>query len=682
MNREHIISILYDIALVIGGEVSVPPLLTKTVQRILYHTSFPTGLVFLDLPPEDGKPLIQTQLHAAVGDFGINERIGQDMSLPAELLRGKTEVLEAPELLQALTGASRPYTVCLRMPIDHEGVILLLAPRQPTTQLPITQVFQPVMANLAKAIVLCRHNDAYTTGLLGERDEARQSHRESEQKFHSITSAAQDAIIMLNDVGHLAYWNPAAERIFGYQAEEILGQDIHKKLIPRRYYQTFNKSFQQFDQHGEGKIIEIEAIRKDGSEVPVELSVSALQLKDHWYSVGILRDITKRKQSERALQRANRTLKTLSGCNSILVRASNEVNLLQDICALIVDTGGYRSAWVAFVDNDSTSGLKAVASAGIDRDYVEGLDLSLDGPMHEQGPAVRAFRSGHLQLKQNFHSHDGTPTNNWNAVQRGIASSIALPLLEEGKPFGVLKVYADEREAFNDEEISLLQELAEDLSFGIAILRTRVERRRLAAAERENAARLQRALLGTIQAVALTVEKRDPYTAGHQQNVVRLAVAIAQEMDWPAEKVEAVRLGATIHDIGKIYIPAELLNRPGALTDLEYNVIKMHPQVGYDIVKDIEFPWPVAAIILQHHERLDGSGYPNHTTAEHIIPEARLLAVADVVEAMASHRPYRPAHGIEAALEEIQQYRGSRYDSEVVDACTRVFMNRQFRFTE
>lgn len=191
---------------------------------------------------------------------------------------------------------------------------------------------------------------------------------------------------------------------------------------------------------------------------------------------------------------------------------------------------------------------------------------------------------------------------------------------------------------------------------------------------------LQKALAGTIQAMALTIEMRDPYTAGHQRRVSRLSTAIAQGMKIPWDRLEGIRMAGDIHDIGKIYVPAEILSKPGQLTEIEYSIIRTHSQVGYDILKNIEFPWPIAQIIYQHHERMDGSGYPNRLSGKDILLEARIISVADVVEAMSSHRPYRPSHGVERALDEIQKNRGLLYDEDVVDTCLHIFQNLGFHF--
>jgi putative nucleotidyltransferase with HDIG domain len=171
---------------------------------------------------------------------------------------------------------------------------------------------------------------------------------------------------------------------------------------------------------------------------------------------------------------------------------------------------------------------------------------------------------------------------------------------------------------------------------------------------------------------------RDPYTAGHQKKSADVARAIATEMGFAPEKIDGIRMAGTIHDIGKLSIPAEILSKPTRLTDIEYSLIKQHSMSGYEMLKDIESPWPLAEIVYQHHERMDGSGYPRHLKGDEIIMEARIIAVADVVEAMASHRPYRASLGIEAALEEIEKNKGILYDNVVVDACLRLFRHKGF----
>ncbi len=191
---------------------------------------------------------------------------------------------------------------------------------------------------------------------------------------------------------------------------------------------------------------------------------------------------------------------------------------------------------------------------------------------------------------------------------------------------------------------------------------------------------LRKALDAIVHVLALTVEVRDPYTAGHQRRVANLARAIAAEMGLLKEVAESIYMGGVIHDLGKISVPAELLSKPSRLSENEFNLIKDHPQVGYNILKNIEFPWDIARMVLQHHEKMDGSGYPQGLSGEDILLEARILTVADIVEAMASHRPYRPALGIDKALEEISINKGKFYDTEAANACLRIFKDKEFEF--
>lgn len=250
--------------------------------------------------------------------------------------------------------------------------------------------------------------------------------------------------------------------------------------------------------------------------------------------------------------------------------------------------------------------------------------------------------------------------------------------LADGKQGVIEVIYLEERTSkfegpFLAEERSLINSLAE-------ILRSYFERKRAEKGLKNSLEKLQKTLEGTVNALATMAEMRDPYIAGHQQRVAQLACAIAREMGLGAEQIDGIRVAGTLHDIGKIYVPAEILNKPGPLSDIEMNLIKTHPQIGYDILKTIEFPWPVALIVLQHHERMGGSGYPSGLAGEEIVMEARILSVADVVEAMSFHRPYRPSRGLGKALEEISQNMGILYDPEIAKTCLKLFTEGRFRF--
>jgi len=193
---------------------------------------------------------------------------------------------------------------------------------------------------------------------------------------------------------------------------------------------------------------------------------------------------------------------------------------------------------------------------------------------------------------------------------------------------------------------------------------------------------LQDAFMNTVEVAMNLSEMRDPYTAGHERRVAEIAVAISAELGFDAQRQQGMRVAGYLHDIGKITIPAEILSKPGKLNDIEYTLIKGHAQASYDVLKNVDFPWPVAQVALQHHERIDGSGYPQGLKGQGIIIEARILAVADVVEAMSSHRPYRAGLGIEKAMAEIERGRGTAYDEEVANACLRLFKEKGYHLPE
>ena len=214
----------------------------------------------------------------------------------------------------------------------------------------------------------------------------------------------------------------------------------------------------------------------------------------------------------------------------------------------------------------------------------------------------------------------------------------------------------------------------------IAERRSRIDLKQALNDQKLNLEKLRKAMEGIVEAISVTVEMRDPYTAGHQKRVADLSCAIAKEMELPEDEIYGLRMACVIHDLGKITVPAEILSKPGQLSALEYELIKSHVQAGYDILKQIDFPWPLADIILQHHERVDGSGYPNGLKNEQIMLPARILSVADVFETIASHRPYRPSLGVQRALDEIRQNRDRLYDGQVVDVCAALIEEDRFQF--
>lgn len=396
-------------------------------------------------------------------------------------------------------------------------------------------------------------------------------------------------------------------------------------------------------------------------------------------AVGVGMDVTERKASEHALQRAHRALRTVSSVNSHLVRATEESQLLMDVCRTIVDEGGYLFAGVGYARDDFEKSINPVAIAGAYPDFVaQGIQTWADTEVGQR-PISRAIRTGKPEIARTISQDAAFAQFHDAARSRGFESNLALPLSDEMRTFGALSIYASGPDAFNDDELAMLQELADDLTFGILALRTRAERDRHALAIVEHERVLTSSLRDTVAMVATIVEMRDPYTAGHQHRVAELAVAIGQELGLAPTQLDTIRLAGIVHDVGKIQVPAEILSKPGKLSAAEYELLKTHPEAGYQILKNVAFPWPIADIVRQHHERMDGTGYPNGLRGEQILIESRILAVADVVEAMAAYRPYRRALGIDIALAEIERGKGLAYDAQVVNVCLKLLREGRFR---
>lgn len=519
---------------------------------------------------------------------------------------------------------------------------------------------------------------------ISERKLAERTLADNEEKFHSMTATAQDAILMIGEDGCINYYNPAAEKLFGYTGEEMAGRDLHDLIVPKRYREHAHKGFENFAKTGRGEVIgktmELEALRRDGSEFPVELSVSAIRVKGQWNAVSFIRDISERKTMEEKLRRENRARRVISGSNSALVHATDETRLLQDICGLIVAESSYPLAWVGLKQDDRNQQPYEIAAyAGvITEEDLPSLGCTFADNENGQGLAARAMHEYKYQLIND--AQKNVPCENCRklAIKYDYHSILVFSLIQGGDCFGALTITAKAAEGFSKEEIEVLQELADDMGYGIIALRTLIARDRAEQQQHIMLEKLKTNLGSTVQAMADAVEARDPYTAGHQRHVAELASAIATEMGLSENDVEGIRIAATIHDLGKIYVPSEILSKPGRISKIEFELIKTHSQVGYDILKNIDFPWPVAKIVLQHHERIDGSGYPQGLKGDEIELGAKIIGVADVVEAISSHRPYRASLGIDFALETVEKDRGIAFDLEVVDACLRLFREKDY----
>lgn len=388
-------------------------------------------------------------------------------------------------------------------------------------------------------------------------------------------------------------------------------------------------------------------------------------------------EVAVRKQAEDTVSKVNLELTMLSECIHAVVRATDEEELVGEVCRIIVEVGGHRMAWVGFVDADDAEIVRPIAWACQGEEDQERLTISWDGAAMEKSSTGRAIRKA--QPVVHVHDSTGSPLEE-EAVKDGFGAAVALPLQEDGRVFGALSIYAEAADTFDPNETQRLKEVADDLAYGIVSLRVREERNRATVDLQANLDKLQKALEGTIKVVASTVEVRDPYTAGHQRRVATLARRIGEEMSLSVSQLEGIYMAGLVHDLGKIYVPAEILSKPSQLSEIEFNLIRTHPQVGHDLLSAIEFPWPIAQIVFQHHEKVNGTGYPAGLTGDQILLEAKIITVADVVEAMASHRPYRPSLGIERALEQITENRGTLYDPRVVDICLQLFAEGHFAF--
>lgn len=752
-------------------------------------------------------------------------------------------------------------------------------------------------------------------------------HNESENWYYILEEVIQEGIWLIDVENKTKFVNKKMAEMLGYTIDEITGRLLFD-FINKEDMISITEINTEYLYHKVFKQKEFKFCRKDGSDLWAWLSSSTIFDKNGQYAgrLVLVTDTTTCREAENELRRANHALKVLSEFNQTMVRAADERILLQEACRSIVEVGRYRFAFIGFIDQSKNGMVYPVAAAGREEGFLDTASISWTDTDQSNSPSRIAIQTRKPFITRNILTDSNFFPWRVEAVKKGCASSIALPLVLDDQVFGVLKVYAMEPGVFDSDEVKLLTDLGDDLSYGIISLRTREKHKQaieafveseekyctmveysndliwtldregnftyankkaeevsgykmadwmgksfapmispddlsriediflktlsgrpmqyevsvrrengtifilsvntapiykngeiigtvsfgrditesnrveeaLRASEREKALilesvselvvyqdrehkiiwansvaaesvgltveelvghycyeiwhqrtepcegcpitevivsgklqkreinspdgrewliegspvrdingdvigiveitqeiterkrmekeleqslkKLKRIMEETISALATTVEIRDPYTAGHQQRVSKLACEIAREMGFTEEKIEGIRMAGLAHDIGKIHVPAEILSKPGIISELEFDIVKTHSQVGYDILKPIEFSCPIAQTVAQHHERMNGSGYPSGLSGEEIILEARILAVADVVEAMSSHRPYRPALGADKALEEISQNRGILYDANVVDVCLALFKEKGFKF--
>ena len=492
--------------------------------------------------------------------------------------------------------------------------------------------------------------------------------RQSEQKYRTLFEESFDGLFIASARGDIVDMNRKGIEVLGYGSKD---EALRLNLAADVYANpgTNERVLELVEAQGTAEL-ETDLRKKSGERLVAHCALTAV--KDplgHLESYrGVIRDITEKKRAELSLRRTNHALKTLSSGNEALVRANSEPALLDDMCQVLVTAGGYRAVWIGYVEPGGGP-MHPRAWAGQQEGWFSPQRCLASGA--DDDPVVVALRTGLPRVTRDMGVDPAFGHCREDAQRAGLKASVTLPLRNEHGVLGALTIYSADPESVDDEELKLLVELASDLTYGVQALRTRIDKER-------GLFRIQATMEATIQALANTVELRDPYTAGHQQRVARLATAMAHRLAVPEERIRGLRLAAMVHDIGKIHIPAEILSRPGKLSAIEYQIVQTHVEAGYEILRSIDFPWPIAEMVRQHHEHLDGTGYPRGLAGDAILPDARILIVADVVEAMSAHRPYRPGLGPTVALAEIESGSGTRYGPEAARVCLDLFREEGF----
>ncbi|MFZ5449790.1 MAG: PAS domain S-box protein [Thermodesulfobacteriota bacterium] len=487
------------------------------------------------------------------------------------------------------------------------------------------------------------------------------------EKWRVTFDAISDGISLLDRDHKIRQCNRAMSELTGRSFADLLGRSCQEALFgPGASPETCPVSAMLQSRQRESLIVP-----RNGRWLQV--SADPIFDKDGEISgvVHIFTDITERQQAQIKIKDLNILLKAIAEINESLLRVKTEPDLFKNTCNSLIVVPKIKFAWIGLLQ-PGTLEIKVVAHAGYEGGYLATMKVTWDESEWGQGPSGEAIRSRKPVVIEDMETDPRMAPWREEALKRGYRSNIALPLVHQEEIIGVLTVYSGEARAFGSEEFEFLLQVAGDIVVGVKSLRLEQE---LVA----SFIQLQLVLSQTVEAIATIAELRDPYTAGHQRRVTKLACALAEEMGLESNRIEGLRFAGFLHDLGKITIPAEILSRPGKLSPYEMSIIRSHAEAGYEILKKISFPWPVAEIVRQHHERLDGSGYPRGLAGEDILMESRILAVADVVEAMASHRPYRASLGIEKALEEITRNKGILYDPQVSEACVRLFTEKGFK---
>ena len=505
-----------------------------------------------------------------------------------------------------------------------------------------------------------------------EKDKKKDQLQKSEKKYKDLVEILPIGIEISTPGprGRVIDANPALWKMFGNDSKEEFLK------VPASAHYCDSKERKRFSElHKQGLIKDYETRfkRKDGTIIwgSVTSTIRISEGKEIEF-VNVFEDITQRKKMEEKLRRLYSMQTTLRNINEMLLKAESEMQIYRQVLPLLKEIEFIKFVWIGLIEKGSFE-VKPIVHPGLEKDYLSSIRITWDNSKYGKGPTGTAIKTGRPYVIGDIKNEPRYETWSNKVLKRGYLSTIAIPLKLDREIFGVINIYSNKKEAFGHEEIEFLKEVGGDIAIGIKNIRLK---EKLV----QNLKDIRRLFEQEIETITSLSESRDPYTAGHQRRVTQLACAIAKEMDLPEKQIEGIHASGLLHDIGKIRVPTDILNRPGQLSNIEMDLIRTHPRVGYDILKTVNFPWPVAQITLQHHERLNGSGYPQGLKGEEILLEARIIGVADVIEAMSSHRPYRPALGIDVALEEISKNSGILYDAKVVDVCLKLFKEKNFKF--
>jgi len=492
-------------------------------------------------------------------------------------------------------------------------------------------------------------------------------------------SYAQDGKLAVDVLsGIVVDANPAAEALMGYERSELIGMHI-RMLHPEGERERVKAEFQKTA--GRAQVHPgLHLKRKDGSLVPVSIwSSDTLTADGRDLVIGEFRDISDQLAKEHKLSAQNWALSAFSIAALALGRARSAASLLQSICEAITQQSVYVLAGVGIAEESPEKRILMAAAAGSALGYLDELRLSWsEDEAGGQGPAGVSIRTNALQILDDTETSPAFVQWRERAREFGIRSCVSIPLKIENGWKGALLVYSAYPHAFESAPLEVFQRLGEQIVHGIQA----IEHKQLLDAERKHLETAQKhltdALQASVAAMVTAMEMRDPYTAGHETRVADIAYAIGAEMGWDESRLEGLRMAAMVHDVGKISIPTEILSKPGRLTAEEYTLVKEHPETGYAILRDIPFSWPIADMVRQHHEKLDGSGYPLGLKEDEILAESKVLAVADIVEAMASNRPYRAGIDLDVVLDQIEREAGTLLDVEAVRICVALFRGKKF----